>query len=201
MNSTIKNSSSQSNNISTEVGAKKAGVVRIGMSTVKTGSVGDGVNAQDLAAAIKNTLAEYLKTPKIEIVDIQAKLPSAIDAEAKEKECDYIIYANVSHKKGGGGFGMFSKIAPIVGGVVPSTGATSTVAGAVATQSVYTAASMSGNIKSKDEISLDVKVNAPGNSAPVVSKQVKAKAKSDGEDIISPMIEQIAQAIVDAVAK
>jgi hypothetical protein len=201
LSSTIKNSSSQSSDMPSTLGAKKEGVVRIGMASVKTGSVGDGVNAQELAAAIKNTLAEYLKSPKIEIVQLEAKLPSAADAEAKEKECDYVVYANVSHKKGGGGFGMFSKIAPVVGGILPSTGATSTVAGSVATQSVYTAASMSGNIKSKDEISLDVKVVAPGSSAAIVSKQVKAKAKSDGDDIISPLVEQIAQAIVDAVAK
>ncbi|HEY0427080.1 MAG TPA: hypothetical protein VGC76_04660 [Pyrinomonadaceae bacterium] len=201
LNTTIKNSAGQTTNAGTTIGAKKAGVVRIGMAAVKTGSVGDGINAQDLAAAIKNTLAEYLKSPKIELVDIQAKLPATIDAEAKEKECDYVIYANVSHKKGGGGFGVFSKIAPVVGGIIPSTGATSTVAGAVATESVYTAASMSGNIKSKDEISLDVKLSAPGSAAAVVSKQVKAKAKSDGEDIISPLVEQIAQAIFDAVAK
>jgi len=199
LNSTIKNSSSQSTDMPATVGAKKEGVVRIGMAAVKTGSVGDGVNAQELSAAIQNTLAEYLKGPKIEIVRIEAKLPSAIDAEAKEKECDYVIYTNVSHKKGGGGFGMFSKIAPVVGGILPSTGATNTVAGSVATQSVYTAANVSGNIKSKDEITLDVKVNTPGTSVAVLSKQAKAKAKSDGEDIISPLVEQIAQAIVDAI--
>ncbi|MGC2238932.1 MAG: hypothetical protein WA584_22445 [Pyrinomonadaceae bacterium] len=201
LNSTIKNAANNANGNQIGVGAKKAGVIRIGMAAVKTGSVGDGVNAAELGAAIKNTLTEYLKSPKIEIVELQAKLPSAIDAEAGEKECDYVVYASVSHKKGGGGFGMFSKIAPVIGGIVPSTGATSTVAGSVATQSVYTAASVSGNIKSKDEISIEAKVNAPGNSTAVVSKQVKAKAKSDGEDIISPLVEQIAQAIVDAVTK
>ncbi len=197
LNSTVKNSSSQTSNMPTEVGAKKEGVIRIGMASVKTGSVGEGMNAQELAAAIKNTLAEYFKMPKIEIVDLQAKLPSAIDAEAKEKECDYVVYAGVSHKKGGGGFGMFSKIAPVVSSVIPS----SNVATSVAKQGVYSAASMSGNIKSKDEISIEAKVNAPGNPTAVVSKQVKAKAKSDGEDIISPLVEQIAQAIVDAIAK
>lgn len=201
LNSTIKNSAAQTTSVQTEVGAKKEGVIRIGMAKVKAEKVGDGVNAQELAAAIQNTLVEYLKGTQVEIVQIEAKLPSAIDAEAKEKECDYVLYANVSHKKGGGGFGVFSKIAPVVGGIIPSTGATNSVVGSVATQSVYSAANLSGNIKSKDEISLDVKVNATGSTAAVVSKQVKAKAKSDGEDIISPMIEQIAQAIVDAVGK
>jgi hypothetical protein len=201
LNASIKNSASQTNVAQTTVGAKKEGVIRIGMASVKAEKVGEGVNAQELAAAIQNSLVGYLKTPKIEIVQLEGKLPAVIDSEAKEKECDYVIYASVSHKKGGGGFGMFSKIAPIVGGIIPSTGATSTVAGSVATQTVYTAASMSGNIKSKDEISLDVKLNQPGSSAAVVSKQVKAKAKSDGEDIISPLVEQVAQAIFDAVTK
>ena len=195
-NTTVKNAANQTQNAETEVGAKKEGVVRIGMADVKTGKLGDGINANDLAAAIRNTLSGYLKSPKIEIVQIEAKLPAAIDAEAKDKECDYIIYASVSHKKGGGGFGMFSKIAPVFGSIVPGSG---TVGGAVASQTVYTAANMSQSIKSKDEITLDVKVNAPGNSAAVVTKQVKAKAKSDGEDIISPAVEQIAQAIFDAV--
>jgi hypothetical protein len=201
INSSIRNSSTQTQDVPTTVGAKKEGVIRIGLVKVKAEKVGDGINAQELSAAIQNSLVEYLKGTNIEIVRIEALLPSAIDAEAKEKECDYVVYANVSHKKGGGGFGMFSKIAPAIGGILPSTGATNSIAGSVASQSIYTAASMSGSIKSKDEISLDVKVNAPGTPAAVVSKQVKAKAKSDGEDIISPMIEQVAQAIVDGVGK
>jgi hypothetical protein len=198
LNATVKNAASQTQNVQPQVGAKKEGTVRIGMATVRSGKVGEGVNANELAAAIQNTLIGYLKSPKIEVVQIEAKLPAAIDAEAAEKECDYVIYANVSHKKGGGGFGMFSKIAPVFGNTVPMSG---TVGGAVAAQTVYSAASMSQNIKSKDEITIDVKVNAPGNAAAVVTKQVKAKAKSDGEDIISPAVEQIAQAIFDAVTK
>jgi hypothetical protein len=197
MNSQVKNAANQSSNTTSEVGAKKQGVIRIGMANVKTGSVGEGMNAQELAAAIKNTLAEYLKSPKIELVNIDAKLPSAIDAEAKEKECDYVIYAQVSHKKGSGGFGVFSKIAPVIGSVIPG----GNVAETAASTTVYTAASASANVKAKDEISLDVKLNQPGNSTPTLSKQAKAKAKSDGEDIISPLVEQIAQAIVDTVAK
>jgi hypothetical protein len=196
-NSTVRNAANNANNNQAETGAKKAGVIRIGMATVKTGSVDDRINASELAAAIKNTLADSLKSSKIEIVELQANLPSAIDAEAVEKECDYVLYASVSHKKGGGGFGMLSKIAPVIGGITSTTSANNTDAA----QSDATAASVSGNIKSKDEISIEAKVNAPGNSAAVVSKQVKAKAKSDGEDIISPAIEQIAQAIVGAVTK
>lgn len=180
--------------------------MRVGLASVKTGSVGDGMNAAELSGAIRNTLTEYLKTLQIELVQLEAKLPSAIDAEAKQKECDYIIYANVSHKKGGGG-GMFGKaLGNIAGAAASSIGySTGSVAGAVAgqaaSQAIYTASSVSQSIKSKDELTLDIKVNAASDGSAALTNQYKAKAKSDGEDIISRIIEQAAQAVVDAIGK
>ncbi len=205
MSQSVKNLANNSPaNVQTEVGAKKAGVVRIGLAQVKTGAVGEGMNATELAGAIQNTLAEYLKSPQIELVQIEAKLPSAIDAEARQKECDFVIYANVSHKKGGGGFGMFKQIAPVLGSVAPMAGIGGNVAGAVAGQvastAIYTAAGAAGSVKSKDEITLDIKLQQTGGAV-ALTKQFKAKAKSNGEDIISPLIEQAAQAILDAAVK
>jgi hypothetical protein len=191
--------SNNNSSASSTVGSKKEGIVRLGLATVKTGSVGEGLNARDLAAAVQNTLTKHLQDPKIEVVAIEAKLPSAIDAEAKLKECDYVIYANVSHKKGGGGFGgMFgSSTASIVGSSVGYGGGHAAV---VATQ-VATQVAMSENIKAKDELTLDVKLQVPGTATTAFAKQYKAKAKSAGEDIITPVIEQAAQAIVDTAAK
>lgn len=202
--SAIKNQSQS--NLSTEVGAKQAGVVRIGLANVKVGAVGDGITSADLAAAVQNSLGEYLKGTKIELVQLSAKLSSAIENEAKQKECDYVLYANVSHKKGGGGGfgGMFSQaIATGIGQTgIGATGSTiGNVAGQVATQTIVSAGAASANIKPKDEITLDVKMNQPGNATAVLTKQAKAKAKSGGEDIISPVVEQIAQAVFNAVGK
>ncbi|MEZ5347531.1 MAG: hypothetical protein R2681_18505, partial [Pyrinomonadaceae bacterium] len=64
---------------------------------------------------------------------------------------------------------------------------------------IVSAGAVSANVKAKDEITLDVKLQNGGNSA--FSKQYKAKAKSNGEDILSPIIEQIAQALVNASGK
>jgi hypothetical protein len=188
----------------TELGAKRPGVVRLGLASVKTGSVGEGLSAADLAAAVQNTLAEYLKSPSVELVQLEAKLPSQIDAEAKQKECDFVIYANVSHKKGGGGGGfggMFGKVmAPAVGQVgIGHTGSMAgNVAGQVATTTIVSAGTMSANVKQKDELALDVKVQTPENSTPTASRQFKSKAKSAGEDIITPVVEQAAQMILDS---
>lgn len=142
--------------------------------------------------------------PNLEVVPLEAKLASAIDAEAKEKQCDFIIYTNVSHKKGGGGgFGsMFGGTgASLLGSSIGyGAGTGAAVAAQVTTQAVM-AATMSENIKAKDEITLDIKLQATGSSTPTLAKQYKQKAKSAGEDIISPVIEQAAQAIVDATKR
>jgi len=205
MNANVRGMAKATSNASTEVGAKKPGVVRLGMANVKTSTVGEGMNAAELASAIGNSLAEYLKSPNVELVQLEARLPSQIDLEAKGKECDFVIYTNVGHKKGGGGFGkMFGKNAGMLGNVASMGGYGGyggAVAGQVASTVIVTAATMSANVKSKDELTLDIKLQAPGNATPAVTKQLKAKAKSDGEDIISPLIEQAAQAILDAATK
>jgi hypothetical protein len=187
-----------------EVGAKKPGVVRLGLAAVKTGSVGEGLSAADLAAAAGNTLAEHLKSPNVELIQLEAQLPSQVEAEARQKECDFVVYASVSHKKGGGGGGfggMFGKvIAPAVGqvGIGHTGSAAGNVAGAVATNAIVSAGTISANVKQKDELTLDISVQAPGSATTAAARQFKSKAKSAGEDIITPIIEQAAQMILDA---
>ncbi len=78
------NSSAPASSNGGEVSDKKPGVVRIGMANVKTGSVGEGMNAQELAAAVRNTLVDYLKTPKLEIVQLEARLPSRSPMKRKK---------------------------------------------------------------------------------------------------------------------
>ncbi len=183
-----------------EIGVKKPGTVRLGIADIKIAAVAEGMNGSDLADAFKGSLAEYLKMPNVEVVFLEAKLPSAIQAEAAEKDCDYILYGTVNHKKGGGGFGVFSKvIAPAVGAVgIGHTGSTAgNIAGGIATRSIVTAGQVAGNVKAKDEISLEMKITQ-ANGAVKLAKVFKKKAKNDGEDIITPIVEEAAQAIVDA---
>ena len=185
--------------------AKQPGVIRIGLAGVKTGAVGDSISATDLAAAVQNTIISFLKVPNIEVVTLEARLSSAVTAEAQQKECDYVIYTTVSHKKGGGGGfgGMFGQA---LGSAIGQTGLGHTgstagnVAGHIATRAVVNATSVSSNVKSKDEVTLDLKLNqADGGSA--LAKVYKVKAKSNGDDIISQVIEQAAEEIVRVLGK
>ena len=181
-------------------GAGQNQTVRVGLANVKTGAVGEGMNAQELSGAIGNLLGEYLKGSTVEIVPLEAKLAQSIDAEAKQKDCAFVLYATVSHKKGGGsgGFGkMFAQVAPMLSMVVPMAGVAGAIAGSVAWTAAMSAANASSNVKPKDEITLDLKLQ--NGAAVALTKQYKAKAKSGGEDILTPMIEQAAQEIINAV--
>ena len=175
----------------TTVAAKRAGVIRIGVVAVKPGNVAEGMNAQQLALAIQNTLIENLKATNVEAVAIEGS--GGIQAEAQQKECDYLVFANVSHKKGGGGFG--SLMSSAAGKVASNVGYGSSTAAVVATNAVV-AATVAQNIKAKDEMTLDVRLERPGATSPKFAQQYKGKAKSAGEDIITPLVQQAAQAML-----
>jgi hypothetical protein len=186
-NPTQPSSSGQARMPAAEVGAKRPGVVRLGLAGVQTGVVGDNLNAAQLAAAVRNALSSRLTSATVEVVPIDSYAEA--EAEARRKECDFVVYANVSHKKGGGGGfgGMLGK----VGAAAAGLGGMNSGSGDSAT----------ANVKAKDELTLDIKVVTPGSASPAASSQFKAKAKSAGEDIITPAVEQAVQVILAASAK
>jgi len=185
------------------ISAKKPGTIRVGV-TVKTTSVGEGITANDLTLAVQNTLGTYLKGTKVEIVPIEAKLRAAQSDETKQKECDFVLSATAAYKKGGGGgFGFGKMLAQTVGqtGIGHTGSVAGNIAGQVATNAIVTAGSISGNVKSKDELTLDLKMQSMVDNTSPLARQFRAKAKADGDDIIATVIEQAAQAILDVVGK
>jgi hypothetical protein len=176
------------------VGPKKAGMIRIGIVTVKPGAVADNMNAGNLAGAVQATLTDKLKAPNVEAVPIQATALNQIEAEARQKECDFLVYTTVTHKKGGGGFGsVFGGTAAQIAGNTIGYG--STAAANAATSAVV------ADVKAKDELTVDVRLEKPGAGYPAFSKQFKGKAKSAGEDIVTPPTTQAAQALIEAATK
>jgi hypothetical protein len=187
---------------STSPGPKREGVVRVGV-VMPYATTADHMNAAALAEGVRNSLVETLPAPSFEAVPLEAQVPEQIVEEARRKECDYILYTNITHKKGGGGLGGFLRKAAPVADIVPmGSGTSAVVASTVTRTAIHTAAAVATSIKSKDEVAFDyrlVPVSSP--STIVVSKTIKAKAKSDGEDVLTPLIGQEASAVQSAVAR
>ncbi|HQU82457.1 MAG TPA: hypothetical protein PKY59_05005 [Pyrinomonadaceae bacterium] len=176
--------------------------VRIGVPLPK-GQFSEGVDGAMMSAGIRDLVSQYLQGSNIELVPLEAKLASALADEAKEKNCNYVLNIAVTQKKGGsGGFGMFKKIAPVLASATPLAGLGGSiagqVAGSVAQGAIYSAANMSSTTKSKDTFTLEYSLVPTTGGAAKASNSLKAKANSDGEDVISPMIEKVAEAILTA---
>jgi hypothetical protein len=192
----VSTAANQPNNAaSTPLGPKRPGVLRFGIVSVKTGNVAEAMNARDLGLAVQNSLMKSLQTQNVEVVAIQGA-GAAIQTEAQQKECDFVVFTDVAHKKGGGGFGSFlgNSASTIAGNVGYGGGTAAVVAANVAT------ATVAQSIKAKDELTVDVRLERPSRT-PVFGKQYKGKAKSGGEDIITPLVEQAAQGIVEAAKR
>lgn len=166
------------------VGAKRAGVMRVGVAMTETGLTGDNIDAAALAQSVRNALMRKLNNPAVEVVALDASGAQGVESEARQKECDFVLYSTVAHKKGGGGgFGGFlKKSAAIASGTIAST------VGGAATNS----------LKAKDELTLEYSLQR--GAEPVAANTLKAKAKSDGEDLVSQLTGQAAAAVQTAVA-
>jgi hypothetical protein len=179
-----------------------AATVKIGIALPKA-NFSEGVDNAQMAAGIRDMIGGYFKGTNIEIVALEARLPQAIVAEAKEKGCAFVLRTAVTQKKSSGGFGMFKAIAPALGNVVPLAGRAGSVAGqvagTVAQTAIMTAANMSSTTKSKDQFTFEYSLVSTADNTVKATETIKVKAKSDGEDVLSPMIEKMAEKVVTFV--
>jgi len=179
----------------------------------------NGANA-DVAEPVRQVLMSYLKGPVIEVIALEARIPVQIAAEAREKGCAYVLYTDVSQTRKGNGMSMLKKLAPVAG-MLPMIGggnmgtqiAASAVAQGVMQAQVADAqqdarenamAAINGaqqsNVKAGDSLSLQYRLVRLGEDQPVKADAVVGKARANGEDVLSPMIETVAVAVVDNVS-
>jgi len=180
---------------------RKTKLTRIGIA-LPNADFGPGSQGQSAGESLRLLESQYLKGPKIEVVMLTSLLESQVEAEAQEKECDYIVFSAMTQKKGGG-MG-FLKGASALMSVIPVAAAARGVAGAIAATATASSAagvasSMSSQVKAKSDVTFEYHMFAVGNTTPVLENKVTAKTRADGEDVITPLVEAAATSIVDRV--
>lgn len=166
-----------------------------------SGSTADG------ATAVRELFSQYLAGPSLEVSALNARLTSQAREEAKQASCSHVLFTTVKleRNKSGGGF-----LGKMIGGAVESSAwelrgaATSTagrmVANAAATAAVEAARGLATNVKTRDELTLDWRLESLDGA--VVAKNVaKNKASSDGQDLLTPLVERAAETIASAVMR
>ncbi len=157
-----------------------------------------------LNEAIRGLLISYLNGPAAEAIPLDGRIPVQVEVESKQKECDFIFYSVVTRRQRSSGLSTFLKSATPLIGMIPGGGAPATAAGAAGTatatdQVLRTATDVSGAIKARDEVSVEFKLAAQGTVAPKAANVLKATARKDGDDVLSTLLAQAANAALQVV--
>jgi len=82
-----------------------------------------------------------------------------------------------------------------------ASAAASAAAQAAQQQAISQLAGFNGQIKSKDDVTVQYQLVQTGQTAPLVQNALQGKAKSDGEDVLTPLLTQTATTVLTQVSK
>jgi hypothetical protein len=203
------------------LGPKAPGKLRIGIAPPDA-QVGQGNNAAaDYSTPIRNAMVLLMNGPAVEIAGLDSRIPIQLQAEAQQKQCDYILYSSVAVKhQQSSGFGKFAKFAAPMASMTPMGAMTHSMGSAVAASAASAAASaaaqqaqqqamnqvmsqlsgFNGQIKSKDDVTVQYSLTQTGQQAPLLQNALQGKAKSDGEDVLTPLLQQTANTVLTQVS-
>jgi hypothetical protein len=216
-----------------EAAALGDGKLTIGVALPQV-QLGQGADA---AEPLRQSVMNRLRSPNVEVVALSGNTPAEIEADAKGKGCNEVLYTNVERKHGIGG--LLGKLAPLAGmlpgmanagGGGGGSGLTGLLTQGAASMASNAAASSAqkqmmgaqqqmlagqqaepgqaqalqiaarASIKRGDSIAFDYRLAAIDGGAPPKSESLRAKADSDGQDVLSPLVEQLAQGIATGTA-
>jgi hypothetical protein len=204
------------------LGPKAPGKIRIGVAPPDA-QLGQGNNSMaDYSTPIRNAMILLMNGPAVEVAALDSHVPMQVQAEAQQKQCDYVMLSSVAVKhNSGGGFGKFAKFAAPVASMTPVGMMAHGMGSAMAASAASAAASaasqaaqqqamnqvmsqlqgFNGQIKSKDDVNVQYQLFVPGQSSPILQNALQGKAKTDGEDVLTPMLQQTANTVITQVAK
>ncbi len=185
-------------------GPKKSGVVRVGIVSPKS-QMPSSSGIINLSEPVREALIHYINGPLVEAIPLSAGISVQYEAEARQKDCDYILTSTVTVKKAGGGFGRLLASAGPAASMMPMLGMAGGVSGAIAGATASTAVSaLAGTaslVHAKDEVAFEYHVMPVSGQTDQPASTLKAKAKEDGEDVLAPLIEQASTSIVTSLVK
>lgn len=156
-------------------------------------------DATSFATAVRDLFASYLKGPTIRTISLESRLQSQALLEARGQQCGYVLLVTLERKPGGGNStgrilgqaaGVAVTRAPVYGGAAGAAASSATWASG---EAIYRYAS---EVRAKDELELSYRLGTPDAVERAKPVALKAKAKSNGEDLLTPLVEKAANGIV-----
>ena len=161
-------------------------------------------NASDFGRGIREVFASYLTGPSIRVELLEARLPAQAAEEAKQKSCAHLLTATLVRKRGGGGFGLgkvLGRTGSAVAWQLPGGGVGGAVVRGVAAAGSQALTDLASTTKARDEMRLEYRFAPHGGGKPILEKEEKLKASSDGEDLVTPMVQKAAESIAAVIPR
>ncbi len=175
--------------------------IAIVLPSVK-GATGD---ATGFAISLRDLLISYLTGPSVRAIGLDARLASQAIEEARQKQCGNVLMTAVELKRHDGNgwgraLGRAAGSAAWYGVPYGGTAATAAARG-VAIAGAEAVSAMAQTTRAKDEVTLEYRFGSVETAARATPKAEKAKARSDGEDLLTPLVEKVSEAIVAIALK
>lgn len=184
---------------------EKAGEIRICLAPA---SVEAGTTSASAARdAARETFGAYLNGPSVRAEPLKALLASQVREEAIQSGCPYLLLTTikVEHNQGGGSVLGRMAAGAVQQGALEAGVASGTTAGRIAGHAASSAAAQASynyavTIRNKDELTLGYRLESASGSV-LLDKHDKRKAKSDGEDLLAPLVEKAAEQVLAAAKR
>jgi hypothetical protein len=172
-------------------------------SSIEAGT-SNGAAAMD---ATRENFLSYLAGPTLKAEALKSRLESQVKEEAKQANCPFLLLTSVKLVSKRGGSSLLGQVAAgaVRQGAYEAGVATGSTAGRIAGSAVSAAANQAAynyavGIHSKDELTLAWRLEAADGTV-LVDKKESRKAKADGEDLLTPLIQVASEQIVAAAKK
>ena len=162
-------------------------------------------NTETAITAVRETFTSFLTGPSLGVMPLKARLTSQAREEAKQANCPYVLLTTMKQqRKQDNKFLQRAAGGAIEAGAWQALGATHStearVAAGAAAQAAVAAREVAYSFRIKDELELGYRLES-ADGVVLVDKTEKRTAKSDGEDVLTPLVEHASEAIAAAVAK
>jgi hypothetical protein len=153
--------------------------------------------------AVRDLMIKTLSGPMMRPVVVESRVRAQAMQEAVNAGCSQLVTMALTRKAAGSGSSLGRVVGSAAGGAawqIPVASSAAAAARAAGVGAAQVLTDLSGSTRAKDEIRIEwtlTPLASDGNGAPL-TRTDKAKATSNGEDLITPLLQRAAETIVES---
>ena len=176
-----------------------SGVCVAVMAATMTGVDGDAAVA---GTAVRDLFVTFLTGPSIRPLPLDSRLRVQAIEEARQKNCAYFINVSLARKRGGGGGGLGAALGRAAGTAAWYVPGGAGVVRGVSVATAQVVGDLASTTRAKDELKIEWTLTSADQQGRSPSpRSEKLKARSDGEDLLTPLVQRASEAVAGMVLK